>query len=92
MLTRTRQTFIEAQLITETSDDEFLSGQIARLSIQESGRRNGEDRPASSFHLEVQRFPCGEGYVEDEVRYARRWETSRDCGNHERIELSSVRP
>jgi len=92
MLTRTRQKFIGRPLVTEASNDKLLKGQIARLKIQESGTRNGEDRPASWSHLEVQRFPCGEEYVEDGVPCARRWERSRDCGNHERIERSSVRP
>jgi len=45
--------------------------QIARCMIQESGRRNGDNRPASWFHLEVQRFACDEEYVEDAVRCAR---------------------
>jgi hypothetical protein len=66
--------------------------QIARFEIQESRGRNGNNRPASWFHLEVQRFACDGEYVEDVEQCAQYWRRYRDCESHAQTERLSARP
>ena len=55
----------------EASNMKLLRVQIAIVEIQRARRRNGDNRPASWSHLEVQIFACGEECVWDEEQYAR---------------------
>lgn len=67
--------------------------QIARREIQESEGRNGDNRPASWFHLEVQRFACDAEYDEDVERCAQYCQRKhRDYECHAQTEQSTARP